>query len=190
VKNALRWVVALVLTWFLSATILASLIARFGVDSIGFAFLLNMVLPMWILAFFAIADPDVDHPWLAPYFRTRRWEQDGERYLAFGVLRFQAFLKKYRIGIFGLRRADFRVKRDALFFARMERETRASEAAHGVCFLVVGGFALYAAFVGSVAGVVWLLVTGVVCQVYPMLLQRYHRPRWQRATLTSRKLAS
>ena len=190
VKKALRWLAAMIMTWLLSTTILASLVARPGVGSFAFAVILNMVLPMWIVGFFAIADPNLDHPWLAPYFRTRRWEQDGRRYLDLGVLRFQAFLKKYRVGIFGLRPRDFRVTHDAVFLEKMERETRAAEVAHGVCFLVVAGFAVYAAVAGHIAGGIWLLVIGVVCQVYPMLLQRYHRPRWRRALTMARNRSS
>ena len=77
VKKVLRWLAAMTMTWLLSTTILASLVARLGVGSFAFAVLLNSVLPMWILGFFAIADPNLDHPWLAPYLRTRRWEQNG-----------------------------------------------------------------------------------------------------------------
>ena len=50
-----------------------------------------------------------------------------------------------------------------------------------MCFLVVAGFAVSAAVAGQIAGGIGLLVIGVVCQVYPMLLQRYHRPRWRPA---------
>ena len=66
VTKGLRWVAALLLTWLLSATILTSLLARLGAESIAFALVLDMVLPLWILGFFAIADPDIDHPWLEP----------------------------------------------------------------------------------------------------------------------------
>ena len=77
------------------------------------------------MLFFVIADPDLDHPWLAPYFRTKCWEQDGRRYLDLGVLRFQAFLKKYRVGILWAPAATLRVTHDAVFLEKMERETRA-----------------------------------------------------------------
>jgi hypothetical protein len=186
VKKALRWLAATAMTWLLSTTLLASIVARPGVGSFAFAFILNMLLPMWILMFFAIAAPNLDHPWLAFYFRTRRWEQDGRRYVDLGVLPFQTFLKKYQIGIFGLRPRDFRVTHDAGFLEKMERETRAAEVAHGVCFLVVAGFAVDSAVLGRLAGAIWLLVIGVVCHVYPMLLQRYHRPRWRRALARAR----
>ena len=39
-------------------------------------------------------------------------------------------------------------------------------------------------------GLAVLLVIGVVCQVYPMLLQRYHRPRWRRALTMARNRSS
>jgi hypothetical protein len=152
VKKALRWLAAMTMTWLLATTILATLVARPVVGSFAFAVILNMLLPMWIVAFFAIADPNLDHPWLVPYFRARRWEHNGRRYLHLGVLRFQAYLKKYRIGVFGLRPREFRVTQDALFLEKMERETRNAEVAHGVCFLVVAGFAIDSAVMGSITG--------------------------------------
>ena len=72
----------------------------------------------------------------------------------------------------------------------MERETRAAEMANGTCFLVVSGFAGDAAATSHIAGAIWLLAIGVVCQVYPMLLQRYHRPRWRRALTMARNRPS
>jgi hypothetical protein len=185
-KKSLRWLAATAMTWLLATTILASLVARPGVGSPSFAVILNMVLPMWIVGVFAIADPDLDHPWLAPYFETRRWERDGRRYKNLGVLRYQAVLKKHRIGVFGLRPRDFRVTPDATFVEKMERETRAAEAAHGACFLVVAGFAAFAAATGRIAGAIGLVAVGAACQVYPMLLQRYHRPRWRRVLTRAR----
>ena len=79
-----------------------------------------------------------------------------------------------------MRPRDFRVTNDAVFLTRMERQTRAAEAAHGVCFAIVSGFAIYAPATARPAGAAWLLAGGIVCQACPMLLQRYHRPRWRR----------
>ena len=179
--TGLRWAAAGLLTWWLAVTVLADLVRRFGVESPGFAIVLNMALPLWVVAFFFITAPPIDHPWLEAYFRPRGWERAGERYRAFGVRPFQAVLKALRLGVFGMRPPDFRVTSDAAFLARMERDTRGSEAAHGVCFAIVVGFALYAAATGRIAGAVWLLLLGIVCQVYPVLLQRHQRPRWRRA---------
>ena len=176
----LRWVAAGLLTWALSATVLSGLVQKYGLESPGFAVVLNMALPLWVVAFFFVADPGVDHAWLEAYFKPRKWERDGRRYRPLGVLQFQAVLKALRIGVFSLRPADFRVRNDADLLARLERETRAAEAAHGLCFAVVVGFAVYAAATGRLAGAAWLLVTGTVCQLYPVLLQRHHRPRWRR----------
>jgi hypothetical protein len=149
-----------------------------GVDSLRFALLLNFVLPMWILAVFVIASPDVTHPSLKPYFRSKTWEREGEIYSRLGVLRFQALLRP--IGRHHIRGRDFQMRRDFALLKSLEQETKAAEAAHGACFVVVVLFAGYAALLGSIRGPFWLLSTGVFFQVYPMLLQRYHRPRYRR----------
>jgi hypothetical protein len=176
----LRWVAACVLTWVVGVPILANMVRDFGVASPGFALLLNMTLPLWVVAFFFITAPPIDHPWLEAYFRPRRWERAGEIYRGFGVRPFQAFLKAARLGVFGLRPRDFRVTGDTAFLTRMERDARSAEAAHGVCFAIGVGFAVYAAATGRIAGAAWLILAGIVCHAYPMLLQRHHRPRWRR----------
>ena len=68
---------AMAMTWLLSTTLLSSLVDRPGVGSFSFAVLLNMMLPMWIVGVFAIADPNLDHPWLAPYFTTSVGNRTG-----------------------------------------------------------------------------------------------------------------
>ena len=72
VTKVLRWAAAIVVTWFLAATVLAALVKGLGVGSIGFSIALNMVLPMWVFAFFAVADPNIDHPWLEPYLQSEK----------------------------------------------------------------------------------------------------------------------
>jgi hypothetical protein len=178
--TVLRWAAACLLTWALGVPVLVNLMRSYDVASPGFALLLNMALPLWVVAFFAITAPPVDHPWLEAYFRPRRWERAGEIYRALGVRPFQAVLKVLRLGVFGMRPHDFRVTGDAAFLLRMERDTRSAEAAHGVCFIIVVGFAVYAAATGRIDGAAWLLLAGIVCHAYPMLLQRHHRPRWRR----------
>ena len=182
----LRWAAAFLWTGFIAATVIAPLVVWLGLGSILFSLALNQLLMIWVFIFFTLAHPPLDHPWLEPYFRIRPWERDGKRWLSVGVLPYQAVLKKFRLGVFGgMRPKDFRVTGDPAFLARMEGETKGAESAHLLCFLIVVGFAVYAVTNGQPAGAAWLLVTGIVTQVYPVMLQRYHRPRWRRARHTA-----
>jgi hypothetical protein len=163
--------------------ILLKLMEILGIGSFISALVLNFLLPMWILVVFILSGPDLTRPWLDFYFKSRRWERDGKFYLPLGILRFQTMLFSsnfYKDTLYSLRPPGYRVRNDGSFFQVAERNTRNAEAAHGACFLVVLGFAAYAGIIGSISGVVWLIATGIVWQLYPVLLQRYHRPRWRR----------
>ena len=150
-------------------------LARYGwiaVAIIGNA----LLLPMWTVAVFYLLAPNLRHPFLERYFAPKAWERGGTTYLQVGVLRIQALLE-----MLGRKRPrGFRVRRDKAFLERMEYETRAAEAAHGLCLLVMVGLAAYPAIVGSIAGMCWLVGTALAFQTPAVILQRYHRPRWRR----------
>jgi hypothetical protein len=154
-------------------------LARYGwiaVAIIGNA----LLLPMWTVAVFYLLAPNLRHPSLERYFEPKAWERGGTSYLHVGVFRIQALLELLGRG----RPRGFRVRRDKVFLERMEYETRAAEAAHGLCFLVMVGLAAYAAIVGSIAGMCWLVGTALAFQAPAVILQRYHRPRWRRLLRT------
>lgn len=135
-----------------------------------------LLLPMWTVAVFYLVQPDLRHPWLDRYFAPKSWERDGTLYLYFGVLRIQVLQE-----ILGRKRPPgFRVRRDEVFLEKMEYETRAAEAAHGLCFFVMVGLAIYVAVVDSIAAFGWLIAIALAFQVPAVILQRYHRPRWRR----------
>jgi hypothetical protein len=150
-------------------------LARYGwiaVAIIGNA----LLLPMWTIAVFYLLAPNLSHPFLDRYFAPKAWERGGTSYLHVGVLQIQALLE-----MLGRKRPrGFRIRRDKVFLEKMEYDTRAAEAAHGLCFLVMVGLAAYAAIVGSITGMCWLIGTALAFQAPAVVLQRYHRPRWRR----------
>ena len=171
--SASRWLGTAAVTC-LAAWVLIDL-ARYGwpaVAIIGNA----LLLPMWTVAVFYLTPPNLRHPVLDRYFSAKPWERGGALYRQFGVLRIQTLLE-----MLGRRRPrGFHVQRDEAFAERMEYETRAAEAAHGLCFFVMVVLAAFAAVVDSVGGGLWLLVTALAFQTPAVILQRYNRPRWRR----------
>ena len=145
-----------------------------GIDSVAFAIFLNFQLMIWIVIMFGILAPDLEYS----YFHPKKWERDGEIYLACGVHLFQSLLVRIRWEkIF---RPGFSLKRSYTLIKEVELRTRGNEAAHGACLLVVLMFVIYAGILGSLKGVFFLLVTGIFFQAYPVMLQRYLRPRYRR----------
>jgi len=177
-SRAIRWLAAAVVTW-ISGWILFDL-SRHGwiaVAIIGNA----LLLPIWAVAVFHLIPPNLKHPLLHGYFAPKSWERGGSFYLQFGVLRIQALLEKLGLEkLSGRRPRGFRVRRDEVFIEKMEWQTRAAEAAHGLCFLVMVGLAGYTAIIGNVSGFGWLIGSALAFQVPAVILQRYNRPRWCR----------
>jgi hypothetical protein len=136
----------------------------------------SLLLPMWTVAIFYLLTPKLRHPFFERYFTSMAWEQGGSLYLRFGVRQLQSMLEM----LYRKRKGGFRVRRDMLFFEKMEYETRTAEAAHGLCFFVMIGLATYAAIIGSMAGMFWLIGAALAFQTPAVILQRYNRPRWQR----------
>jgi hypothetical protein len=172
-SGAIGWLAAAAVT-YVAAWLLLDF-ARYGwlaVAIIGNA----LLLPMWAAAVFYLVQPDLRQPWLDGYFAPKSWERGGALYLQFGVLRIQALLD-----MLGRKRPrGFRIRRDQAFLEEMEYETRAAEAAHGLCFVVMAGLAACVAVVDGIAAFGWLIAAALAFQVPAVILQRYHRPRWRR----------
>lgn len=176
-QEVLRWLIVVAYTAVLSSGLSNDLLARRGVGALIFAVVLNLLLCGWALLVFDAIPLDLRGPRLAPFFRLRPWERSGRFYRQLGVLRFQSLLPKHMPGKKPPGR-DLRTNR--VFLQDMELATRHAELAHALCFLALVPYILGAARLGNVPGTLWLLVNGLAWHVYPVLLQRYNRPRWQR----------
>lgn len=176
-QTAVRWLIAIVATILLVRVLPGELLAKRGLKALVLAVVLNFFLCGWILFVFALIQPDLRHPRLAAYFRPQPWERAGRFYLRLGVLRFQSLISKYMPGKPPPGR-DVRTNRT--FLADMELATRNAEVAHALCFLALLPFIVGAARLGNASGTAWLVVNGLAWHVYPVFLQRYNRPRWQR----------
>jgi len=58
-----------------------------------------------------------------------------------------------------------------------EFRTRASEFGHGIIAIIIALITLYVFMVSSFDETIWLLVLNIFLNIYPMMLQRYNRPR-------------
>ncbi|HYE56966.1 MAG TPA: hypothetical protein VD948_00605 [Rhodothermales bacterium] len=123
----------------------------------------------------------------SPYYRIRRFEQNGRIYERLGVRLFRHLVPDGDLANRWHRRQEpgFRVissRRDALLLAQ---RTRQSERSHLV-FLAVGFLsALYAVEIGW-SGWAWYLGAGnVLVNLYPVMLQRYTRARVYRLGVTN-----
>lgn len=134
------------------------------------AFLANLAVVTWS----SFVLPLRGLPRLDEYFTLRAWEQSGRFYRALGVPLFRAMVRRGPLAMFNRRLpAAWHSHRPD----RVEHEARAAEAGHLVAFLIVVALAVLAFVRGQHAEGAWLLALDIPANLYPVLLQRYHRLR-------------
>lgn len=143
-----------------------------GFTSFSFAYVLHFILMPW----YVYLDSVFKWKYNSSYFQTRDFENKGAIYKIFGVNFYRKLL--FWSGWERISRKDIRIcnKKDALEFA--EYRSRSSEAGHTLLFFIIGLITLLVA--NSFKEAFWLILLNVLINVYPVLVQRYNRPRFKR----------
>lgn len=108
------------------------------------------------------------------YYRLRPFEIDGRPYRRLGVVTFKWLLIKSRIEFLNV---SARLSHGRTGLVGFAQGIRHAETDHGIALLVMSVVTIHAAMNGWWAFAGWLLLTNVVANVYPMMLQRYNRAR-------------
>ncbi|OZI08726.1 hypothetical protein BWI93_07685 [Siphonobacter sp. BAB-5385] len=144
------------------------------VTSVAFSVALNFFLMFWVTLFESQWKPGLQSAYFNPY----PFEKQGKVYRWLGVEGYQAILTKS--GWEKLRQQQTPIKKDLQAFLAYERASRVAEASHvvmaGIILLITG----YVVAVYSIRDALWLIVFNLFFNIYPILLQRYTRPRLQR----------
>ncbi|MCI9844862.1 hypothetical protein [Flavobacterium pectinovorum] len=152
-----------------------TLVLYIGVLGFQFAWILNFMLMMCVLMFTETLKSKGD----SGYYKTKDWENKGKIYETFGINLFRKLL--VLVGWEKLNKKANPVKNDLESLIHLEYRTKQSELGHLIIFFIVLGFTIYVALKFTFAKSLWLLVLNVIFNLYPILLQRYNRPRLQRA---------
>jgi hypothetical protein len=113
-------------------------------------------------------------PRLEKYYALRAWERSGRLYHALGVPLFRALVRRGPLSLFN---RALPAAWHAGNAERIERETRAAEAGHGVAFGIVLLLAVVELARGEPVRAAWLAALDIPMNLYPILLQRDHRLR-------------
>jgi hypothetical protein len=108
------------------------------------------------------------------YYRLRPFEIDGRLYRRLGVVTFKWLLFKSRVELLNF---SAKLPRGRTGLQDLERGIREAETDHAIALLVMLVIAIQAASNGWWALLSWLLLTNVVANVYPIMLQRHNRAR-------------
>ncbi|GGK63598.1 hypothetical protein ACD591_00860 [Rufibacter glacialis] len=146
-------------------------VGRFlGYGSFAFAWVLNFMLMAWFTFLVNQMSPNLQ----AGYFLPKPFEKEGKLYQYAGIHAFRKML--VWIGWEKLMRKEHGLKINATSLRQLEYNTRISETGHLFIFLIV----LLVTFLVTMhnTGTLWLWLTNILLNVYPVFLQRFNRPRY------------
>lgn len=162
------------------AVLLLAVLAVFGLSvwqspgSFVFAWVLNFMLMTILLAFTQLFKPQLT----SSYFQSKSWERNGKIYEWVGVNGFRKLL--VWVGWEKLNKAANPVKKDLNALKHLEYTTRQSEFGHLVIFLISLPVTLYVILNCGFRQSIWLLSLNIILNLYPIVVQRYNRPRLQK----------
>lgn len=156
-------------------SVVAFVFLRQGPQSFVFAWVLNFALMMAVFYYTENFKPLLT----SAYYNAKSWEAGGAVYKWLGVNIFRKIL--VLIGWEKVIRAASPVKKNLEAIKHLEYGTRKAEFGHIVIFFVVLAMNFFVVFNYGFAKSVPLLSLNIIFNVYPIILQRYNRPRLQRA---------
>lgn len=169
-NKLVSWLTALATTfatgWLLTYT---------GVTSFSFSLNLNFCLMIW----FTVVENQLTPLLRSAYFNEQPFEKGGRIYVFWGVSGFRWLLRF--VGWEKATRPNFPAGRTRSALQQCERSTRVSELGHTLIALIVLGVTVYVWAYYSFAESIWLLALNILLNLYPILVQRYNRPRYRRA---------
>lgn len=159
---------------FVAITVVAVSLWK-GSHTFVFAWITNFALMIGVFYHTHTLKP----PLTSNYFNAAKWEAKGSIYKWFGVNVFRKIL--VWVGWEKLNKAANPVKNSLEALKRLEYGTRQSEFGHLIIFFIILIINLFVAFYYGVTQSLSLLFLNIILNVYPVILQRYNRPRLQKA---------
>jgi hypothetical protein len=123
-------------------------------------------------------------PFTSSYYKAKNWEANGKLYKLLGVNLFRKLL--VWVGWEKLNKKSSPVNKHMNALNNLHYRTMQSEFGHSIIFVIVFGFTVFVAFEYGILESLWLLSLNILLNLYPILLQRYNRPRLARAVQLSK----
>lgn len=142
-----------------------------GFSSFAFAWVLNFSL----MALYTFIASRIKFRLNSSYFEPGKFEKRGKLYKAVGVPLYKKLL--VWIGWEKLNKKNSVLKPDYNSLKQLEYQTRSSEFGHTLIFVLVNFTAVIVT--DTLRDAKWLIILNLLLNLYPVLLQRYNRPRYQ-----------
>ncbi|MFW0716574.1 hypothetical protein [Pedobacter sp. N23S346] len=173
----------LVLIVIVTIAVTCALIKFLKIESFAFAWALNFMLMGSALLF----TETLKSPLTSSYFNEKAWERRGKIYESFGVNFFRKLL--VWTGWEKLIRKANPIERNTKALMHLHYQTKQSELGHLILLIIVFGFNVFVALKFGMLKSLSLLILNILFHLYPILLQRYNRPRIERAINVSKRRA-
>ncbi|REG98147.1 glycosyl-4,4'-diaponeurosporenoate acyltransferase CrtO family protein [Flavobacterium aquicola] len=167
--------IVLILIVLITIALTHVLVYYTGMQGFSFAFSLNFLLMACVLTF----TETLKSPLASPYFNEKPWEHKGSVYESLGIHLFRKFLVV--TGWEKLNKKTKPVERNAKALINLYYRTKQDELGHLIIFIIVFGFNIFVAFKFGILKSSWLFILNILLNLYPIFLQRYNRPRIERA---------
>ena len=177
----MRKVLLLVFIAIITIALTYALVQYIEMQSFLFAWTLNFVLMACVLAF----TETLKSPLTALYYNDKPWEMRGKIYESVGINFFRKVL--VWVGWEKLNKKSNPMQKNTRTLMYLHYRTRQSELGHIIIFVIVLGFTIFVASRFGIKGSLWLVALNIVLNLYPILLQRYNRPRLERAIRLSKR---
>ncbi|UYQ95661.1 hypothetical protein MKQ68_11160 [Chitinophaga horti] len=166
---------AVVLITIVVGALIYAITLYMPLNGFGFAWSTNFLLMIGAFTFTETYKVQLE----SPYFEEKDWERRGKLYTSLGINFYRKLL--VWVGWEKNRKKTAPVKKDLDALTRLHYHTKQSEVGHLVIFIIVLGITGYVSFVFGIVGAIWLIITNILLNLYPVFLQRYNRPRIERA---------
>jgi hypothetical protein len=171
----------LVLTAIIAIGSICALVYYVRMDGFSFAWALNFLLMICVLAFTDILKSELT----SSYYHEKGWEQRGKIYEYLGINFFRKIL--VWTGWEKLNKKSNPIEKNTKALMHLHYQTKKSELGHLIILPIVLGFNVFVALKFGVLKSLWLLILNVLLNLYPIFLQRYNRPRIERAINLSKR---
>lgn len=159
----------------------SALVYYIRMDKFAFSWSLNFLLMLLVVFFTGALKSQLN----STYFNQKDWEQKGKIYEYFGINVFRKLL--VWIGWEKVIRKTFPIEHNTKAMANLYYQTKKSELDHLIILVIVLGFNIFVAIRFGFLSSFSLLILNVLLNLYPIFLQRYNRPRIERAMNLSKR---
>ena len=180
-KYPMRKIIVLILIPIITIALTYALVYYMGMQGFSFAWALNFVLMGCVLTF----TETLKSPLTSTYYNEKMWERRGKIYEYAGVNFFRKLL--VWTGWEKLNKKSNPIEKNTQALMHLYYQTKKSELGHIIILVIVLGFNMFVAFKFGVLKSLWLLILNILLNLYPILLQRYNRPRIERAINLSKR---